>query len=128
MHKHKHKHMYMYMYKHKHKHMYMNMYMYMYKHMHMHMHMYMHMLPSPLAGRALRVHCASCAWAPACPTHSRGLVRGEKAEASQQSPRLSPPPFSPWVWLVMRRGIAQSSRPRPYPSVLATRRPSQPPR
>ena len=57
--------------------------------------MHMHRLPSPLAGRALRVRCTSCAWAPARPTHSRGLVRGDKAEASQQPPRLSPPPFSP---------------------------------
>jgi hypothetical protein len=74
-----------------------------YMHMHVHAHartctctyMHMHRLPSPLAGLALRVRCTSSAWAPARPTHSRGLVRGDKAEASQQPPRLSPPPFSP---------------------------------
>jgi hypothetical protein len=94
----------------------------------LHMHVHAHAQAPFASGRS----CTSCALHVKCmgsgssDTQSGSGAgrqgRGVTATAASFAATLLPT----GVLLVMRRGTAPSSRPRPYPSALATRRPSPP--
>jgi len=94
----------------------------------MHIHVHAHAQAPFASGRS----CTSCALHVKCmgsgssDTQSGSGAgrqgRGVTATAASFAATLLPTGVLP----VMRRGTAQSSRPRPYPSALATRRPSPP--